>query len=54
MGVFDDDDGDYLSDVFYSDWKYIRNLIRREKIVKIYGDLGQSFKRDAESDSKRS
>ena len=51
MGVFDDDDGDYLSDVFYSDWKYSRNLIRREKIVKIYGDLGQSFGNNEENNS---
>ncbi len=48
MGVFDDDDGDYLSDVFYSDWKDIRNLLRKDKIVKIYGDLGQSVGEDEE------
>ena len=51
MGVFDDDDGDYLSDVFYSDWKDIRNLLRKDKIIKIYGDLGQSLGSDEENNS---
>ena len=36
-----DDDDDYLSEIFEYDWKYIRNLIRREKIEKIYGGLGK-------------
>ena len=40
MGVIDDD-GDYLSPIFESDWKAIRNIIRKEKIEKIYGDLGK-------------
>ncbi len=51
MGVFDDDDGDYLSDVFYSDWKDIRNLLRKDKIVKIYGDLGQPLGDDEEKNT---
>jgi hypothetical protein len=40
MGVIDDDD-DYLSPIFESDWKAIRNIIRKEKIEKIYGSLGK-------------
>ena len=36
-----DDDGDYLSPIFESDWKAIRNIIRKEKIEKIYGSLGK-------------
>lgn len=49
-----DEDGDYLSPIFEMDWKAIRNIIRKQTIERIYGDLGQSFKRDTESDSKRS
>jgi hypothetical protein len=36
-----DDDDDYLSEIFEYDWKYIRILIRKEKIEKIYGGLGK-------------
>jgi hypothetical protein len=50
MGVFDDDD-DYLSDVFYSNWKDIRNLLRKETIERIYGNLGQSLGNDEENNS---
>lgn len=49
-----DEDYDYLSPLFEMDWKAIRNIIRKQKIERIYGNLGQSFKRDAESDSQRS
>jgi hypothetical protein len=49
--IFDDNDEDYLSDVFYSDWKDIRNLLRKDKIIKIYGDLGQSFGSDEENNN---
>jgi len=38
-----DDDGDYLSPIFEMDWKVIRNIIRKQKIERIYGNLGQSF-----------
>ncbi len=34
------DDDDYLSTIFEYDWKLIRNIIRKEKIEKIYGNLG--------------
>ncbi len=40
MGAIDDDD-DYLSEIFEYDWKSIRNIIRKEKIEKIYGSLGK-------------
>lgn len=43
-----DDDGDYLSPIFESDWKDIRNIIRKQTIERIYGDLGQSVGRDEE------
>lgn len=36
-----DDDDDYLSEIFEIDWKYIRNIIRKEKIEKIYGGMGK-------------
>jgi hypothetical protein len=50
MGVFDDD-GDYLSPIFESDWKAIRNIIRKETIEKIYGDLGQPLGSDEENNT---
>ena len=53
MATIDDDD-DYLSPLFEMDWKEIQNIIRKQKIERIYGNLGQSFKRDTESDSKGS
>lgn len=36
-----DDDNDYLSEIFEIDWKYVRSIIRKEKIEKIYGSLGK-------------
>lgn len=35
------DDDDYLSEIFEYDWKSIRNIIRKQKIEKIYGNLGK-------------
>ena len=40
MGAIDDDD-DYLSEIFEYDWKVIRNIIRKQKIERIYGSLGK-------------
>jgi hypothetical protein len=45
------DDGDYLSPIFEIDWKAIRNLLRKEKIERIYGNLGQSLGNDEENNS---
>jgi hypothetical protein len=36
-----DENGDYLSPILEMDWKAIRNIIRKEKIEKIYGGLGK-------------
>jgi hypothetical protein len=50
MGVFDDD-GDYLSPLFEMDWKAIRNIIRKQTIERIYGDLGKPFGSDEENNT---
>ncbi len=43
MSDIKDDDPDYLSELFeYEEWDdIIRNVIRMEKIQKIYGGLGK-------------
>ena len=46
-----DDDEDYLSPIFEMDWKGIRNIIRKQTIERIYGDLGQSFGNDEENNT---
>lgn len=43
-----DDDGDYLSPLFEMEWKGIRNIIRKQTIERIYGDLGKSVGGDEE------
>ena len=43
-----EDDDDYLSPIFESDWKAIRNIIRKQTIERIYGDLEQSVGSDEE------
>ena len=42
-----DDSEDYLSEVLYYDWcEVFRPDMRKEKILKIYGNLGESFRED--------